>query len=288
MTIANPAAAYVFLILAMVGISDAKRWRGLVPLHSTCEDAKRLLGINKCETGSYDFENERAFIWFAERPCVDGWNVPPGTVTSIKVYPKQKRRLTDLRIDEKRFRKEMSRSEHDRDRYINEEEGLVIAAYNDGQVESITYIPTTKDNYLRFPNSLTNQPTTGGDPHSILKFDEYGDLKVGEDHKRLTDFALQLRSEPTAQAYIIAYAGRRARAGEAKALAWRAKNYLVKSLSIKSARIVAVDGGYRGESTVELFLGSKDAEPIPSPTVCPSDVQIIKNKKVGRHSSRKT
>lgn len=267
----------VLLMLTISSFSHTKGWRGIVPLHSSCEDAKRQLGITKCETGSYDFKDERVFIWFSEKPCADGWNVPPGTVTSIKVYPKQKLVLTDLGIDEGKFRKEMSRSEYDRNRYINEEEGLVIAAYPDGQVESIAYIPTKKDNYLRFPNSLTDQPISGGDPHSILKFDEFGDLAITEEHKRLDNFALQLRSEPNAQGYIIAYAGRRARAGEATARAGRAKNYLVKSFGFDSGRIVGVDGGYREKLTVELFLGAKGgAKPIPSPSVCPSEVQIIK------------
>src|SRR3989442_384516 len=90
--------ACLFLMLTTTSFSQSKGWRGIVPLHSTCEDTKRLLGITKCETNSYDLKDARVFIWFSKKPCVDGWNVPPGTVTSIEVFPKNKLYLTDLSI----------------------------------------------------------------------------------------------------------------------------------------------------------------------------------------------
>jgi len=276
MTIIMLAVACLALI-PVTPSSVTKGWRGIVPLHSTCENAKRLLGITKCETGMYDFKDEKAFIWFSTKPCVDGWNVPLGTVTNIEVYPKQKLQLADLGIDLARFRKEPGRNVYEPDRYINEEEGVVIAAYANGDVNSFAYIPTTEDSNLRFPNSLAHQPTRSGDPHAIRKFDEYSDLAIKTERKRLNNFALQLRDEPNTQGFIIAYAGRRARAGEASARADQAKNYLVKTHDIGSARIVTIDGGYREKLTIELFVGSKGGTaPAPSPTVCPSEVQIIR------------
>lgn len=263
-------------MLIACSVSHAKGWRGIVPLHSTCEDAKRLLHIAKCQTGSYDFKDERAFIWFSEKPCADGWNVPSGTITSIEVYPKGKLQLRGIGVDERKLKKDTGQSAAEPTRYIDEDEGLIITVYPDGKLKSIAYTPTKKDRYLRYPNSIADQPTTDGNPHSILKFDEYGDLAISEEDKRLDDFALKLRNDPNAQGYIIAYAGRRARAGQAQARATRAKNYLVTKRGIERGRIVAVDGGYREDLTVELFLGAKGAAPIASPTVCPSDVRIIK------------
>ncbi len=290
MNINKIIVACVLTILTVASFSHADEWRGIKPLHSTCEDAKRLLGITKCETGIYDFKNETAFIWFSERPCADGWNVPPGTVTSLEVFPKKKIQLTDLGVDERRFKRKASQSAANPDRYIDEEEGLVITAYPDGEVKSIAYIPTTKDNYLRYPNSLADQPVVNGDPHSIIKFDEYGDIAVKEGQERLDNFASQLQSQPNMQGYIIAYGGRRAHVGEAQAQADHAKSYLVKRSGIESGRIVTVNGGYREQLTVELFVGVKGgAVPIASPTVCPSEVQIIKDssaKAANRRSSR--
>lgn len=258
-----------------IHVCNAQEWHKIVPLHSTCEDVKRLLGIDSCDPRTLVIENERINIDFAQKPCIDGWNIPEGTVISITVYPSKRPTLSDLGIDFSKYEKTARPPVFTV--YSNPEEGIAIVVDPDERVEHITYGPTTKDKHLRYPNSLLDQPASGGDPHSILKFDEYGDLAITEEHKRLDDFALQLRSEPNTQGYIITYAGRRARAGEAQARAERAKNYLVNMRSIESARIITMDGGYRDELTVELFAGAKGgAAPIASPTVCPSEVQIIK------------
>jgi hypothetical protein len=288
----NSAIITAGCVLIMLTTSDfccAEGWRGVMPLHSTCEDAKRLLGITKCDTGSYDFKDERAFIWFSEKPCADGWNVPVGTVTSIEVFPKKKLQLTDLNVDRRKLKKEEGQSAADPIRYIDENEGLIITVYRDGEVKSIAYIPAAKDNHLRYPSSPTNQSTKGGDPHSIIKFDEYANVAINDEYKRLDDFALLLQNEPNTRGFIITYAGRRARAGEAQARAKRAKNYLVSTRNIENARIVTVDGGYREELTVELFVSAKSGvAPTPSPTVCPSEVQIIKGGSARNNHGRST
>ena len=144
------------IILTTFALSHAEGWRGIVPLHSTCEDAKRLLGITKCDTGSYDFKDVRVSIWFSEKPCADGWNVPSGTVTSIEVFPKQKVQITDLNVDTGKLKKEVGQSAADPIRYIDEIDGVIIIAYPDGEIKSVAYIPAAKDNHLRYPNSLTN------------------------------------------------------------------------------------------------------------------------------------
>lgn len=280
-------SACAWMLLLTVSVSSAKEWRGIVPLHSTCEDVKRSLNVSTCES-TYDIEDGRVYITFSKKPCADGWNVPPGTVLSITFYPKTKPLLTDLGVDLRKFEKEETPYPSNYVFYSNKEEGITLTVTPDQKVDSINYYAAAKDNHLRYPNSLMDQSTTGGDPHSIIKFDEYGILAINEEHKRLDDFALMLQNEPNMQGFIIAYAGRRACAGEAQARAERDKNYLVKTRNIESARIVTVDGGYREELTVELFIGAKGgAAPISSPTVCPSEVQIIKAGSV-RNSNRRS
>ncbi len=46
-------------------------------------------------------------------------------------------------------------------------------------------------------------------------FDEYGDISWQDEQTRLDNFAIQLQSAHTVAGHIIAYAGRRARAGDA-------------------------------------------------------------------------
>src|SRR2546426_12591707 len=65
------------------------------------------------------------------------------------------------------------------------------------------------------------QPNNSG--HGSMKVDEYGPITTKEEHRRLDNFATELRARPTTQGYIIAYAGRRARPNEAKNRARLAK-----------------------------------------------------------------
>ena len=46
----------------------AKEWRGLIPLKSTCEDVKRILGVDKCVVpeSTYELSNYRVIIRFAQ------------------------------------------------------------------------------------------------------------------------------------------------------------------------------------------------------------------------------
>ncbi|HST51145.1 MAG TPA: hypothetical protein VLJ61_10860, partial [Pyrinomonadaceae bacterium] len=54
----------------------------------------------------------------------------------------------------------------------------------------------------------------------------------------------------------------------------RAKDYLVTTRGIDASRVVTVDGGYKEDLTVELWVvPSGAAPPTASPTVQPSEVQ---------------
>ena len=108
------------------------------------------------------------------------------------------------------------------------------------------------------------------------KIDEYGNIRFNDVKARLDNFAIELQNDPNAQGYIIAYGGRRGRAGEAQRRADRAKDYLVNTRGISADRIVTVDGGFREDLTVELWLVPSGATaPTASPTVDPSEVQTI-------------
>ena len=118
-------------------------------------------------------------------------------------------------------------------------------------------------------------------------FDQYGNIAFNDEKARLDNFAIQLQNEPGAQGYIIAYGGRRGRAGEAQARADRAKDYMVNTRGVDPGRIVTVDGGFREDMTVELWIVPTGATPpTASPTLQQSDVTIITGG-TGRTSGRR-
>src|SRR5204862_4577198 len=111
-------------------------------------------------------------------------------------------------------------------------------------------------------------------PPGSRKFDEYGNIRFNDEKARLDNFAIELQNDPTSQGYLICYGGRRGRAGEAQRRCDRAKDYLVTTRGISADRIVTVDGGYRENLTVELWIVPQGATaPTASPTVDPSEVK---------------
>jgi hypothetical protein len=115
------------------------------------------------------------------------------------------------------------------------------------------------------------------------KVDEYGDLTFTDERGRLDSFATELQNDPSSMGYIMAYAGRRARRGEAQRRGEQAKSYLVKEYGLEDARLVVVDGGHKEWRTVELFIVPSGATPpVASPTVDPKEVKFIVEKGRGR------
>jgi hypothetical protein len=125
-------------------------------------------------------------------------------------------------------------------------------------------------------------------PTSTRKIDEYGDISFNDEKARLDNFAIELTNWPEATGYIIAYGGRRGREGEARRRMERAKRYLLTSRRVAAAQLVTIDGGYRQELTVELYVNPPDmTPPSPSPTVDPAEVEIIKERPKVKRPARK-
>jgi hypothetical protein len=106
------------------------------------------------------------------------------------------------------------------------------------------------------------------------KIDEYGNIRFNDEKARLDNFAIELQNDPMAQGYLVCYGGRRGRTGEAQRRCDRAKDYLVTTRGITADRIVTVDGGFREDLTVELWIVPSGATPpAATPTVDPSEVR---------------
>jgi hypothetical protein len=81
-----------------------------------------------------------------------------------------------------------------------------------------------------------------------------------------------LQNAPSSQGYIIVYAGRGSRAGQADRLIKRAKDYLVNQRGIDAARLSVINGGYRDTDYFELWVVPQGAEPPQAtPTAQPGD-----------------
>lgn len=239
------------------GVTDAKDWRGIVPLHSTRADVERLLGVSphpcKCR---YDLGSERIkFIYSSEEdPCASGipfWpRVPRDTVLEILVRPKTKLLFSDLGFDKSKYKKGGDANLAYINYYANNAEGVIVqVSACDDVVMSIYHRPAADDDTPVCPKGDGIL-----DPASPNKFDEYGYISFAEEKAHLDNFAIYLQSELDAEGYIVVHSARRSRISEAQKRAERAKKYVVTKHRIEVSRIVAVGFGDREEQVVELIF----------------------------------
>jgi hypothetical protein len=302
------ALACLCFIFSLAAVSSAKEWRGLKPLHSTREDVERLLGAPPPppKDGSRGYESNKSrsiyfldegevYIAFVEPTdsvaayCVG--KVPNGTVLMIQVKPKNDWTFGALQLDERQFRKfdPTQPADPDYEGYIDEKDGLAVVTFK-GKVQQIKYFAAAEDKHVcpgYYETIEASMQTFVCGLRFMRKFDEYGDISFSDEKARLDNIAIQLRNEPETLLYIIGYAGRKARIGEAQTKADRAKNYLNFERRLEPGRMIAIDGGYREELTLEFFIVSAGASPpTASPTVDPSEVTFISydEKKPARRS----
>jgi hypothetical protein len=106
------------------------------------------------------------------------------------------------------------------------------------------------------------------------QFDVCCSCSFDDQKARLDNLAVELQNDPTATTYVIAYGGRASRVGQADALGARAREYLVSQRGIDRSRITVMNGGFREEDCVELWIiPAGAAPPQPTPTVQAGDVR---------------
>jgi hypothetical protein len=280
----KPKAIGFFLIILCATTAEAKDWRGIVPLHSTRSQVEQLLGPPTEQSNPYSVvyktPNETVLIYYAKgRPCGIGekyshWRVARNTVTEIYISPHPGSPLSQLSIDESRYKKFIV-GHLSETRYVNTREGEVLTLTVLGkEVRSISYFAAADDSHLECPGlpkpDLTNCEYVP-DP-----FDSLGGMDFEQQKLFLDNFYVALLKKK-AIAYMIAYGGKRARPNEARKRAERAKQYLVAVRQFPGDRIKVIDGGYREKRDLELYVVSDGVcLPTPFPTVDPRDIEIIR------------
>jgi hypothetical protein len=106
------------------------------------------------------------------------------------------------------------------------------------------------------------------------EFDECNNCTFDDQKARLDNLAVELQNDPTTRAYIIAYGGRMSPVGQVEKLMNRTREYMVTQRGIDAARLSVVNGGYREEDSVELWIvPSGAAAPQATPTVQAGEIK---------------
>ena len=111
------------------------------------------------------------------------------------------------------------------------------------------------------------------------EFDECNNCTFDDQKARLDNLAIEMQNDPSTRAYIIAYGGRTSPIGQVEMLMKRARDYVVEQRGIDAARIVTINGGFREDDSVELWVvPSGAAPPQATPTVQAGEVKARKRR----------
>ena len=111
----------------------------------------------------------------------------------------------------------------------------------------------------------------------IMDPDDGSGRSFEQDKPRLDRFAEEMKAKSSADAYIIAFAGLVSYKNEARIRLDCIRKYLITTHGISASRLKLIDGGYRVEKSVKLFLINPDEpKPSPFPTVNRDAVRITK------------
>src|ERR1043165_845780 len=152
------AVSCLWLISCLVPDSPAKEWRGIIPLHTTRADVKRMFGKPLFEEGKPldidDVDVGRINIMYVVQPCQQGlpsnwgnWNVPVDTVVDVTIHLKKEFPFADQKIPDKEKLKWYT-DDAGFSYYEDKKEGIEYSVNRDGMVEDITYGPSEKDEHL--------------------------------------------------------------------------------------------------------------------------------------------
>jgi hypothetical protein len=105
-------------------------------------------------------------------------------------------------------------------------------------------------------------------------YDECNKCTFDDQKARLDNLAVELQNDPSTRAYIIAYGGRTSPVTQVEMLLKRALDYIVQQRGIDAARIVTVNGGFREDDSVELWIvPAGAAPPRATPTIQAGEVK---------------
>lgn len=106
------------------------------------------------------------------------------------------------------------------------------------------------------------------------EFDECNSCTFDDQKARLDNLAVELQNDPSTRAYVIAYGGRMSPVGQVEKLMSRAREYLVTQRGIDASRLVVVNGGFREDDNVELWVVPSGASaPQATPTVQAGEIK---------------
>ena len=243
--------AAVVIIVSWCG-AEARGWRGIVPLHSQRSDVERLLGppSGDCKC-FYETESEWVRVVYATAPCVDypsGWNVAKDTVLTIRVHPENQQKFSDLKLTTSNFY--TAADDTFTTYYSDRIEGVEYTVSSEKLVSSVAYFPSSKDSHLRCPC----YPALDESIQRSVSWDTFQFKTIGWALDRVDNFIIALQNNQIWTGFIVLYRGKQTSGKQASAYQRSIMRHVIETRGMPAARVKLIDGGYRDEPAIELFL----------------------------------
>jgi len=140
-------------------------WRKIVLLRSTRKDVERLLGHSQYRgySASYTVENGTLQVEYypfnyCESQSGADLRVPQWTVVEITYSPDDPPKLTDLKLDLRKFRKQKESSNApELISYVSNEEGVDYTFQADNTLNDVRYFPGRRYDSLRCKQAKRNR-----------------------------------------------------------------------------------------------------------------------------------
>jgi hypothetical protein len=162
MKILIEASLLILFVAVACNSSQAKEWRGLVPLRSTRTDVVRLMRqcSDQREGCRFTLENENVYILFSgglsTKYAECATRLPPETIMFIQVKPRGSLKFSDLQLDKRRFASFNPSAPFKRGfNGYRSRDGLLIQAYKQSILQ-LNYIAGETDRNL-CPDSMRSQ-----------------------------------------------------------------------------------------------------------------------------------
>lgn len=144
------------MLLLMQAINSGRPtncWNGLRPLHSTCEDVKRILKVDNCSAppSQYTLPDFRVMVEFENETCdrnPRAWRVPSGTVTGIIISPTKEMLPSEFGIDLSSYQRREDGEIVGKEHYENRDEGVSLELYR-GFIQNLFLRPQASEEKLR-------------------------------------------------------------------------------------------------------------------------------------------
>ena len=142
------AILFAFLLFVQSSRFNQQEWRKILPMNSTRAEVEAILG--QADEGFevlYQLQDGKLSIEYSTGPCTSerkgGWNVPENVVISLHFSPRRAKKVSQLKLDPRKFRKVVDDHLPSVTYYINDEEGITYAIQQ-GKVDYVEYGPPKK------------------------------------------------------------------------------------------------------------------------------------------------